>query len=216
MCMCIYACLLACLLGLTTYRKFEMISSKCFSKIDWRAFLMIEPGDEANCVRVQHRQPVTKMTEVVLLPTINGRVLTGSTNLILTVVEIASGKGHAKTALVNTRNLPQHFSVKLTTCMYSHISCPGWKNGWHMQARRRQIWNGPAILYGAKRAHNTHAPSSANYYICSQITFYTVLNLLPLNPKQFGCTRQLHLWTFLFSCRNCYSKFDHSKILSRR
>ena len=55
---------------------------------------------------------------------IDGRLLIWSTNLIWTVmmvVKVASGKGHAfiKTILINTRNLPHDFSVKLSLCMCS-------------------------------------------------------------------------------------------------
>ena len=39
--------------------------------------------------------------------------------------------GHAQTALINARNLAHGFSVKLSPCMCSYISCPGWRNGWH-------------------------------------------------------------------------------------
>ena len=56
-------------------------------------------------VRVQHQRPKEKRTKVeayvaiklwfVLLPTINNRSLTGGTNLIWMVVEVASGKDHA-------------------------------------------------------------------------------------------------------------------------
>ena len=44
--------------------------------------------------------------------------------------------------------------------------------------------------YGAKRAHNTHTPSHpTSKLLGSQITFYTVLKLLSLNPKHSRCTR---------------------------
>ena len=44
---------------------------------------------------------------------------------VTTVVEVASGKGHSKTALINARNSAYDFSVKLRPCMCSHSSCPG-------------------------------------------------------------------------------------------
>ena len=31
----------------------------------------------------------------------------------------------------NARNLAHDFGVKFNPCMYSHVSCPGWRNGWH-------------------------------------------------------------------------------------
>ena len=69
----------------------------------------------------------------VLLPTINGSLLTGDTNLIRTVIEIASGtRGHVQTALINARNSAHDFGVKLSPCMCSHISGPGWRNDWPM------------------------------------------------------------------------------------
>ena len=49
----------------------------------------------------------------VFLPTINGRPFTGGTNN-LTVVEVASGKGHAQTALINAKNSAHDFTVKLS------------------------------------------------------------------------------------------------------
>ena len=33
---------------------------------------------------------------------------------------------------INARNLAHDFGVKLSRCMCSHASCPGWRNGWHM------------------------------------------------------------------------------------
>ena len=38
--------------------------------------------------------------------------------------------GH--TALIDTRNLAHDFSIKFNPCMCTHVSCPGWRNGWHM------------------------------------------------------------------------------------
>ena len=49
----------------------------------------------------------------VLLPTINSWPFTGSTNNMM-VVEVASGKGHAQTALINAKNSAHDFSVKLS------------------------------------------------------------------------------------------------------
>ena len=40
-----------------------------------------------------------------------------ATNLITTVVEVASGKSHA-TALINVRNSAHNFSVKFSLCIY--------------------------------------------------------------------------------------------------
>ena len=61
-----------------------------------------------------------------LLQIIDGRLLTGSTNLIKTVVEVTSGKSHAM-ALINVRISAHDFSVKLSSCICSHTdsSCPG-------------------------------------------------------------------------------------------
>ena len=50
-----------------------------------------------------------------LLQIIDGRLPTGSTNLITTVVEVASGKGHALMALINVRNAAYEFNVKLSS-----------------------------------------------------------------------------------------------------
>ena len=51
------------------------------------------------------------------------KLLTGSTNSIKTVVEVASGKSH----LMNVRTSARDFSVELSSCIYSHTnsSCPG-------------------------------------------------------------------------------------------
>ena len=44
-----------------------------------------------------------------------------------TVAEVASGKGHAWTALINVKTSTHDFSVKLSSCICSHTdsSCPG-------------------------------------------------------------------------------------------
>ena len=59
---------------------------------------------------------------------------TGSTNSITTVVdsEVAPGKGHAKTILINIDNSAHDFSVKLSPCVCSHTdsSCPGCLHMW--------------------------------------------------------------------------------------
>ena len=36
---------------------------------------------------------------------------------------------HERYSIINTRNLAHGFSVKLSPCMCSHSSCPGWRNG---------------------------------------------------------------------------------------
>ena len=50
--------------------------------------------------------------------------------LIWTVFEVASGKSlscMAWTALINARNSAHDFIIKLSPCMCSYISCPGWR-----------------------------------------------------------------------------------------
>ena len=63
--------------------------------------------------------------QFTLLQIIDGRLPTSSTNQvsITTVVEVASGKGHALTV----RNSAHDYSVKLISCICSHTdsSCPG-------------------------------------------------------------------------------------------
>ena len=56
------------------------------------------------------------------------------------------GKGHTWTAVINA-------SLFRCTCMYSHISCPGWRNGWHM-------WY--LAIFG--KDFSTYASSSLAYY----------------------------------------------------
>jgi len=60
----------------------------------------------------------------VLLPTVNDWMLTGGTNLVWLVVEVASGKGHALTAFINARNLAHDFAYS----MHQTLACPGWRN----------------------------------------------------------------------------------------
>ena len=68
---------------------------------------------------------------LVCASTDDGRPLTGGINLIWAVVDwVASGSRPCKNT--NTGNLAHDFGVKLSPCMCSHISCPGWRNGWHM------------------------------------------------------------------------------------
>ena len=111
------------LFGPTTYYKLQMSTLKYFTKIEacksqWRT-----------TVRVERRRPGTKMTEVEARVATFGLCfyrpsMVGCSQAVQwTVVEVASGK---KTALINARNLPHGFSVKLSPCMY------GWRNGWHM------------------------------------------------------------------------------------
>ena len=76
---------------------------------------------------------VEARVELVCVSTDDGRSLTGGTNLIGTVVDcVASGSGPCINGTINSRNLACDFGVKLSPCMCSHISCPGWRNGWHM------------------------------------------------------------------------------------
>ena len=88
-CVSIYACLLAA----------RTINIKWLS-ISWRSTLWSMWRPVQGSVRVQCGQlKLNHMWQLdfwfVLLPTINGRLLTGGTNLIWAVVEVASGKGHA-------------------------------------------------------------------------------------------------------------------------
>ena len=87
-CVSIYACLLAA----------RTINIKSLS-ISWRSTLWSMWRPVQGSVRVQCGQlKLNHMWQLdfwfVLLPTINGRLLTGGTNLIWAVVEVASGKGH--------------------------------------------------------------------------------------------------------------------------
>ena len=88
-------------------------------------------------VGVQSQGPGVKMTEVeahvalVCTSTDDGRLLTGSTNYGQWLTGSLQVVGHAYMALINARNLAHDFDVKLTPCMCSHISLPGWRNGWH-------------------------------------------------------------------------------------
>ena len=36
--------------------------------------------------------------------------------------------------LINARNLAHDSGVKLSPCMCSHVSCPGWRNGWYIHS----------------------------------------------------------------------------------
>ena len=104
-----------------------MSAFKYFTKID---ILKHVKASEGLTVRVQRQQPGAKTTEVeahghgnlilVCASTDDGRPLTGGTNLIWTVVDW----GRA--------NLAHDFSVKLSPCMCSHVSCLGRRNGWRM------------------------------------------------------------------------------------
>ena len=77
--------------------------------------------------------------------------------------------------------------------------------------------------YGTKSIHSTHAPPllhpTPSKLLCSQITFYLVLKLLSLNPKQFGCssyTCELGITVCEFLVFISVTvKFDWSKILSQ-
>ena len=64
---------------------------------------------------------------------INGRLLTGNTNLIWTVMMSKSLQVraiHIKTELINARTSAHDFIVKLRPCMCS----PGWRNGCNLLA----------------------------------------------------------------------------------
>ena len=58
----------------------------------------------------------------VLLPTMGGR----GTDLISMVV--ASGNRPCINGTQKHRNLAHDFGVKRSSCMCSHVSCPGWRN----------------------------------------------------------------------------------------
>ena len=58
---CTHACVYACLLGLTTYRKFQMIAFKHFTKIDVVHGQVMASGGLLS--RVQRRGPRAKMTQ---------------------------------------------------------------------------------------------------------------------------------------------------------
>ena len=65
---------------------------------------------------------------LVCASTDDSRPLTGSTNLIWIVVDwVASSWGYTYTAL-KRQKLSSRFRCKLSSCMCSHISCPGWRN----------------------------------------------------------------------------------------
>ena len=80
------------------------------------------------------------MTEVeacvvlVCAYTDDGRPLTGDTKLIWTVVDwVTSGSGPCiNSTHKHPRYLAHDFGIKLSPCMCSHVSCPGWRSGWHM------------------------------------------------------------------------------------
>ena len=69
---------------------------------------------------------MTKLKYTWQLP-INGRLPTGSTNSITTVVEVASGKGHQHERHLQHQNTAYDFSVKLSSCICrpTDSSCPG-------------------------------------------------------------------------------------------
>ena len=81
---------------------------------------------------MQYRGPGAKTTEVearvalFCASTDDGRPLTGCENLIWTVVDWVAGR------MQNGIHKRHDFGVKLSPCMCSHVSCPGWRNGWHM------------------------------------------------------------------------------------
>ena len=69
-----------------------------------------------------HRGPRAKTTEVeacmalVCASTNDGKLLTGGTNLVWTVVDwVASGSGQP--THINARNLAHDFGIKLSPCM---------------------------------------------------------------------------------------------------
>ena len=78
---------------------------------------------------MQRRGPKAKTTEVevrvalVCASTDDGRPFIGGTNLVSTVGRRPCING----THINARNLAHDFSVKLSACMYSHVSCPGCK-----------------------------------------------------------------------------------------
>ena len=83
------------------------------------------------------------MTEVEVRVTLlcvstdNGRPLTGCKTLMWTVVEVVDLVTAGSQPCINSphkhpRNLAHDFGVKLSPCMSSHVSCPGWRNGWHV------------------------------------------------------------------------------------
>ena len=91
-------------------------------EVQWRA-----------TVRVQHRGPGAKITEVearvalVCASTNDGRPLIGGTNLIWTVVDwVASGSGPCTNGTHKCpRNLAHDFGV--SPCMCNHVSYPSWR-----------------------------------------------------------------------------------------
>ena len=100
---------------------------KYFTKINVKH---VRPVDT---VRVQYQGLEAKTTEVearvalICASTDNGRPLLGGLNLIQTVVDwVASDSGHMHNLRhSNARSLVHDFSVKLSPCMCSHVSCPG-------------------------------------------------------------------------------------------
>ena len=94
----------------------------------FKYFTMIDVTSK-NMEKVQRRGPGAKTTEVevrmalVCASTDYGSLLKGHTNLVSTV-RLCINSTHKCLKFI-----AHDFGVKLSACMCSHVSCPGWRNG---------------------------------------------------------------------------------------
>ena len=90
-------------------------------------------------VRAQRREPGAKMTEVearvelVCASTDDGRSLRAVVDCV------ASGSGPCINGTHKRQKFSSWFGVRLSPCMCSHVSSPGWRNGWHMWSLRLSV-----------------------------------------------------------------------------
>ena len=118
---------------------FHKDCSRSRAQTVWQSMLSwLLPCPSAVSVTVTRREVKARVATYfwfVLLPTINGRPLTGGTNNYHDGQWLKSLQVEPVMHGMNDTQTPETVKLmnsSLSPCMCSYIGCPSWRNGWHM------------------------------------------------------------------------------------
>ena len=94
------------------------------------------------------------------------------------MVEVASGKVRAYTALIYAGDSAHDLSVKLSPCMCSYSSCPGWRNDWHMH---QTFISAPGTVMSQLAQARPHNVLHFLVYLCDWFLPFQALYLIATN-----------------------------------
>ena len=133
-------CMFACLLGPTTYCKFHMWAH---SNISQRSMKHVKAcGVEAWLLECSIGDPKRRRLKFKHEWQLNSdlyfywrRQAAHRRYKTMDGAGLTAGVASGGTVLINARNVAHNSCVKLCPCMCSHVSFPGWRNGWHLWYR---------------------------------------------------------------------------------